>query len=343
MDHSKFDTSIKKIIKEEEFETPLAVKDRVHHTLSNLPKKKKSFTLPIKYLLSGAVCIVLTVGAIYFLTSDKTLLSTENAAEKKDKDENIVIHDYLYSGESEHWIATHEFFGKGVFSKKESGRIGYESESEEFFYIEYKGEFAEIKGKPLSYSFQTTAGGSGRSLDEMDKKSFSNHSGPNSGAMMQENETVEVIVKWDGKKETFLLHPDNTRNWNITPNFPAPSDGGHQSILRGLKGKAVYMDSEDIKAGKAYKIRWFFWGEDLKENPGEWLTITATQKDTGKRIEMVRANNWEITLPQNEDLKDVLQAQASQHVKMTFPSSGVWRLDAHIGNKYYASIVLEVK
>ncbi|WNS76320.1 hypothetical protein RRV45_04745 [Bacillus sp. DTU_2020_1000418_1_SI_GHA_SEK_038] len=346
MDHSKFDTNIKKIIQEEELEAPISVKNRVHHTLSNLPKKKQSFTFPIKYLLSGAVCIFLTIGAIYFLTNENTRQPSETrlAEEKNGKDENIVIHDYLYAGESEHWRAIHEFYGKGVFAKKKDGRIGYNSESEELFYIEYKGEFAEIKGKPLSYSYKTTAGGSGRSLDQMDKKSFTNHSGPDRGAaMMQENETVEVTVEWDEKKETFLLHPDNTRNWNITPTFPAPSDGGNQSILRGLKGKAVYMDLDDIKAGKAYKTRWFFWGKGLKENPGEQLKITATQKDTGKRIEMVRANNWEITLPQTEDLKDVLKAQASQHVMMNFPSSGVWRLDAHIGNKYYASIVLEVK
>lgn len=205
MDHSKFDADIKKIIKEEEIETPLAVKNRVHQSLSNLPKKRQTFTLPIKYLLSGAICIFLTVGAIYFLTNDKTLLSNENAAEKK---ENIIIHDYLYSGESEHWRATHKFNGKGVFFKKENGVTGYESESEEFFNMEYKGDFADIKGKPLSYSFETNSGSGGRSLEEMDMKSFSNHSGPNRGAaMMQEDETVKVTVEWDGKKETFILYP----------------------------------------------------------------------------------------------------------------------------------------
>ncbi|KAB2336036.1 hypothetical protein F7731_10990 [Cytobacillus depressus] len=348
MDRSKFDDSIKKIIHDKEFEVPFEVKHKVSQTLSNLPKRNKrpSFTRPLKYLLSGAVSILLPIGVIYYLTNENilSLNESQHAGEERGKEEDVVIHDYLFTGESEHWQATYEFFGKGIFSKTENGNLDYESESESLFYLEYKGDLTEIEGKPITYRFETNTGAGDGSLDEIHQKSFSHHSGPNGGtAMMQESEPVEVTVEWDGKQDSFQLYSDGTRNWRITPTFPPPSDDGHYSNLRGLKGKAVYIDTGEMKAGEAYKTRWFFWGDDLTESPGEQLKITATQKDTGRREIITRSNGWEISNPQYKDLKEVLNAQASQHVMMTLPSPGFWRLDAHIGNKYYASIVIEVK
>ncbi|MBU8880462.1 DUF4871 domain-containing protein [Bacillus sp. FJAT-29790] len=355
MDHSRIDMEIKKMIKKEELEIPAAVKQRMNQTLYNLPKQKKGhyFASPLKYLLSGAACILLTLAAISYFLSNETAsppLDKNHTSGGKEDGSEVIIHDYMYSGESEHWRGSVEFFGKGVFYKREDGSfLDYDSESESFFLIEYKGDLEEIAGMEVSYNYKTGTGGGSGTIDEMDQKTISGSSGGN-GAMMQKDEVVEVTVEWEGKKESLFLKPDDIKksgNWEVTPTIPSPPipavDGEHIYTLRGLKGKAFYLDTGELKAGVAYKTRWFFWGDDLKEDPGQWLRITAVQKDTGKKENIVVSDNWEINNPQYVDMKDVLKAQASQHVMMTLPSPGLWRLDAYIGDKYYASIVVKVK
>ncbi|MFC0414673.1 hypothetical protein ACFFHH_04275 [Cytobacillus solani] len=206
MDHSKIDNHIKNTISKMELEVPHSVKQRINETLHNLPKKRQSlfFSSSLKYILSSVASILIAFGAISYLLSIETINPSNQATDGN----NTVIHDYVYSGESEHWKAKFKFSGKGVFFERGNGKIGYESESEEVFQMEYKGELIEIQGKTLSYNYKTTAGGGSGNIDEMSQKIVGNSSGAGNGAMMREDEKVEVTVEWDGKKETFFLQTE---------------------------------------------------------------------------------------------------------------------------------------
>ncbi|WP_313799902.1 hypothetical protein [Cytobacillus sp.] len=341
------DKEIKKIIQNEELVVPDIVKQRMNQTLYNLPNKKKSnlLSFPFKYLISGAACIFITIGAIFYMLTNGGVTPSNQPEENKDK----IIHDYLYSGESDHWEASLEFFGRGAFFKGENGRTGYESETEEFFRLEYKGDFKEIEGKPISYEYKTSAGGGGGTLAEMYDKTVTNRSGAGNGAMMREDEIVEVTVEWAGRTESFSLQSNSSKdtNWEVTPTFPTPEiqtmSGKRSYLLRGVKGKAVYVDTGDIKAGEPYKTRWLFYGEELEGNTDQMIKLVAVQKDTGQKEILHHSVNGEIGDQRSIDIMDAIHAQTSLHVVMNIPAPGMWRIDAYIENKYITSIVVEVK
>lgn len=341
------DKEIKKIIQNEELDVPDIVKQRISQTLNNLPKKKKSnlFSFPFMHLISGAACIFITIGAIFYMLTNGDVSPSNQPGENKDK----IIHDYIYSGESDHWEASLEFFGKGVFFKRENGRTGYESETEELFRMEYKGDFKEIEGKPISYEYKTSAGGGGGTLDEMYDRTVTNSSGSGNGAMMREDEIVEVTVEWAGRTESFLLKSNSSKrtSWEVTPTFPTPEiqtiSGKRSYLLRGVKGKAVFVDTGEMKTGEPYKTRWLFYGEELEGDTGQTIKLVAVQKDTGQKEILHHSVNGEIGDQQSKDIMDAIHAQSSLHVVMNIPAPGIWRIDAYIEDKYLTSIVVEVK
>lgn len=120
----------------------------------------------------------------------------------------VVVHDYRYTGESEHWLAVFEVKGTGTFTEKDQ-KIHYESESQTNFTLEYKGALEELSAlKFLKYQYDTSARG-GESTQTFDRppttNSFSSSSGGKNGAIETQDETIKVTVEWDGRKESFEL------------------------------------------------------------------------------------------------------------------------------------------
>jgi hypothetical protein len=74
-----------------------------------------------------------------------------------------------------------------------------------------------------------------------------------------------------------------------------------------------------------------FWGkpEDLQGS----FRVVGTSKETGEKISVIQAST--IGGPNNG---------ADGHVPsfMTLPSTGLWRLDAYIGEKLFGSIIVQV-
>lgn len=137
-------------------------------------------------------------------------------------------------------------------------------------------------------------------------------------------------------------------NWEVTPTFGVQietPEGKRGVVLRGIEGKVAFLDTMDYSAGKENKTRWFFWGEELKEVNEENFKLIGVHKETGEEKTLIDSNNWERVNPEYKDteIKSVLGAQSSQHTVFAIPLTGLWRLDAYIGEKLYGSIVVEVK
>ncbi|WP_419877537.1 hypothetical protein [Brevibacillus centrosporus] len=120
----------------------------------------------------------------------------------------VVVHDYQFTGESEHWRAVYHVKGTGTFTEKDH-RTHYESESQTNFTLEYKGTLEGLSSvKSLKYQFESSAGG-GESTQTFDRPptttSFHSSSSAKNGAIETQDETIRVTVEWDGKKESFEL------------------------------------------------------------------------------------------------------------------------------------------
>ncbi len=139
----------------------------------------------------------------------------------------------------------------------------------------------------------------------------------------------------------------NEENWVVTSTFSIQletPEGSSEALLKGIKGKAAFLDTEFV-VGKKAKTRWFFWGKELKEVNKENFKLIGVHKETGEEKILVDSNGWEVTNPtyRETETKTVLGAQSSQHTVFFLPDAGLWRLDAYIGEKIYGSIVIKVK
>lgn len=126
------------------------------------------------------------------------------------------------------------------------------------------------------------------------------------------------------KKEKYIQH-----NWNESPLFEA---GGYTMI--GEEGRLgfIYDDGEVDRfyPNKVQKYMWHFWGEE-QELEGE-VKITASHENDNEEIYVTGgglsgANNGaEKHMPSN----------------MSLPKSGMWKLDAYIGDRLFGSIYVKV-
>ena len=123
---------------------------------------------------------------------------------------NEKIHyDYIFNGEGEYWKAEYSFSGTEIWGKKD-GTITYSNENNKEFILTYKGSLEEISTmKTLEYSYKTSAGG-GSSKMEFDEPptqvTFKSGGRTGNGAKVNEDEVIQVNVKWDDYEESFELH-----------------------------------------------------------------------------------------------------------------------------------------
>lgn len=87
-----------------------------------------------------------------------------------------------------------------------------------------------------------------------------------------------------------------------------------------------------IVVGNTEKYGWHFWGESVKI--GDFLTVKGTNQITHKEIELV--SNAKLLGP---------NSGADNHAptNMTFPTSGMWKLDAYIDGKVFGSVYVKAE
>jgi len=125
--------------------------------------------------------------------------------------QKVIKHNYLFQGESEHWLAEYKIDAQDIFTNTED-KTEHESLYKKLFKITYKGELSELHSmNSLTYSIE----GTGKRASELtfDKppqtKTFIDSFGGNGSAFERsKEEEITVNVTWDGDtggSETFLL------------------------------------------------------------------------------------------------------------------------------------------
>lgn len=126
------------------------------------------------------------------------------------------------------------------------------------------------------------------------------------------------------KKEKVIQH-----HWNESPLFES---GGYTMI--GEEGRLgfIYDDSEVVKfyPDKVQKYMWYFWGEE-QELDGELKVVAIHENDN----EEIYVTGGTLSSANNG---------ADKHIPshMSLPKSGMWKLDAYIGDRLFGSVYVKV-
>ncbi len=122
----------------------------------------------------------------------------------------------------------------------------------------------------------------------------------------------------------------SAQKWEQSPLF---TSGSYTMI--GEEGRLgfIYDDSEVLRfyPDKQQKYMWHFWGEseELKGN----LKVVGTHAETDEQI----------TVIEGIDISGALNgADAHTPSLMSLPKSGMWKLDAFIGDRLFGSVFVEV-
>ncbi|WP_240508100.1 membrane lipoprotein lipid attachment site-containing protein [Virgibacillus indicus] len=122
-------------------------------------------------------------------------------------------YDYIFTGESEHWEAEYSFSGTEIWGE-EDGTTTYSNENRDEFVLTYKGTLKELSSlESLEYSYDTSAGGGSgtREFDEPPKEvTFKSGGSTGNGAKVNDDEVIQVKVKWNDYEESFELHNESS-------------------------------------------------------------------------------------------------------------------------------------
>ncbi|WP_112180559.1 MULTISPECIES: hypothetical protein [Paraliobacillus] len=126
------------------------------------------------------------------------------------EDRETTNYAYTFVGESENWRAAYTVNGKEVWDK-ENGVVTYAHDDSDQFVLSFIGDksiYASIK--QLNYSYETSNGGGGGTTYSNElgspKKAATNRGSSRGGAKIQEDEVIQVTVKWDDFEESFDLY-----------------------------------------------------------------------------------------------------------------------------------------
>ncbi|GFZ80347.1 hypothetical protein GCM10008018_27460 [Paenibacillus marchantiophytorum] len=115
-------------------------------------------------------------------------------------------------------------------------------------------------------------------------------------------------------------------------------------ILLGEQGKIgfIYNDTQVVRfyPGKKQKYMWHFWAEKPQETQklfGQKVKIIGVSKNNGEKVNVFEGS---IGIP-NTAIKDNDKVGRMPSL-MTLPSKGLWRLEAHVDEKLFGSVVVEV-
>ncbi|MDF2511139.1 MAG: hypothetical protein K0S04_1005 [Herbinix sp.] len=125
-------------------------------------------------------------------------------------EKDVIDHNYTFEGENEEWSANFKVTGKTIFTRTD-GILASKTESNEVLTVTYRGELSDLSTiKHLEISYKTSAGGGSISNnyneDEIiTNKTFTLKSGGKNGAIINEDEVIEVTVDIDGNKQIVEL------------------------------------------------------------------------------------------------------------------------------------------
>ena len=112
-------------------------------------------------------------------------------------------YQYIFTGEGDYWKA--EYVSKGTETwEKEDDRTTYSNEHSDVLILTYTGSLKDISSKKLEYSYQTNSSSGSSTREFTNERTFKHRSGGN-GAIVRENEIIQVNVKWDDQEESFEL------------------------------------------------------------------------------------------------------------------------------------------
>lgn len=121
---------------------------------------------------------------------------------------DVNHYDYTFNGEGEYWKAEYSFIGTEKWDEKD-GKKAYSNNNNDEFVLTYKGTVKELSSiKSLEYSYETSAGSGSSSMkfDEPPKNVTFNSKGATvNGAKVNEDEVIQVKVKWNDHEESFEL------------------------------------------------------------------------------------------------------------------------------------------
>ncbi|ATP40056.1 hypothetical protein CSE16_08340 [Solibacillus sp. R5-41] len=129
------------------------------------------------------------------------------------------------------------------------------------------------------------------------------------------------------KKEEVIQH-----NWNESPLFE--SDG---YTMIGEEGRLgfIYDDAEVVRfyPDKVQKYMWHFWGNE-DELIGDF-EVLGTHENSNEKIIIVPKGGNSFLSPNNG-------ADTHYPTNMMLPKSGMWKLDAYIGDRLFGSVYVKV-
>ncbi|MGE5627982.1 MAG: zf-HC2 domain-containing protein [Solirubrobacterales bacterium] len=125
---------------------------------------------------------------------------------------NIVFKDLnqgkevTFKGESEHWQGTFTLKYYQNFIQDDKG-FHYDGYSEKYPILKYKDKDIDSVG-PVSYNYDTAAGGGGGEVDSLDNDGYIRiGGGGGNGAIQDVNKDINITVKWKDKEEHIVLKP----------------------------------------------------------------------------------------------------------------------------------------
>jgi hypothetical protein len=134
-------------------------------------------------------------------------------------------------------------------------------------------------------------------------------------------------------KETITTNVENkdlAQKWNQSPLFKS----GNYTMI-GEKGRLgfIYDDTEVVRfyPNKTQKYMWHFWGEEQEFN-GKLKIVAIHEIDEEEQI----------TVAEGGLGGDNNGADRHAPSNMSLPKSGMWKLDAYIGDKLFGSVYVKV-
>ncbi|MDE5414323.1 hypothetical protein [Alkalihalobacterium chitinilyticum] len=121
--------------------------------------------------------------------------------------EEVNNYEYTFIGEGESWEAEYLYEGTEVWGEEE-GVITYSNEDSYVFTITFKGSKEEFQSiEKLAFSYDARAGNGSKVMEfkEPPNDIMFTMSGGSTGAKVQEDEIIKVIVNWDDFEESFEL------------------------------------------------------------------------------------------------------------------------------------------
>ncbi|RYG72559.1 hypothetical protein EU245_10170 [Lentibacillus lipolyticus] len=125
-------------------------------------------------------------------------------SEVESANREIIQYDHTLSGESKHWTAELQVKGERVFYEEDDVLKGKTEGGSEFI-LTYRGPLDELASvREISYEYGSTRT-SLRSDEPLQKKVFNG----STNKLPEKDATIDVMVQWGDKTETFTLTADN--------------------------------------------------------------------------------------------------------------------------------------